>query len=122
MHRYDSPNLRQSLSQILFYTSHILEHPIVLDCFERRGHRSHRQHATTKCSTEIVLFNARRYRVRNQTSPNRNTTAERLRECHDIGNNTITRFIPCKEPLSSSSHTSLHFIVNEHDAAFVTQR
>src|SRR6185369_11918865 len=115
-------HLSQTTPQVRLDTTHILEHAIHFDRFERRGNCGHREHATAKSGSQIILLDVRSNRFVDETCANRHTTAERLRQRHDIRDNSTTSRTSGKEPLTRTSNTGLNFIVDEHDAALVTQR
>src|ERR1044072_243634 len=119
MNRLNLLNLTQPLTQIRLNTPHILEHSILFNRFERRSDRRHREHSAAKRRAEIILFDMRSDRVSNETRADRNTAAQRLRQRHDVRHDPISA---SKEPLARASDASLYFIVNQHDAALVTQR
>ena len=111
----------QTLPQIRLYSLHIRQHAIVFDRLKSCSDRSHCQHSTAKGCSQIVLLDLRRYRFLHQTSGNRDAAAQSLCQCDDVRHNAVSRFASRKEPLPCAPDASLHFVVNQNDAAFVAQ-
>jgi len=103
------------------HIANIRKHPVLLNCFQRGVHRSHRNHAAAKRGPEIILFDTCGDLVGNQTGAHRNTAAQSLRQSDDVRNNLSSRFAAGKEPITGSTYSGLYFIVDKDDATFVAQ-
>src|SRR5437016_492939 len=103
-------DLFQTLPQVRFDGTNVLEHAIILNRFQRRRACGHGDHAAAKSSAEIVLFNVGTDFPGHQTRSHRDATTERLCQRDDVRYNSITRGTAGKKPFPGAAGAGLHFI------------
>jgi len=109
------------IAKIHFDLLSILDHCVLLDRFERRENSRHRDHASTKCRPEIILFNVRGCFVIYKTRADGNTTAKRFCDRDDVGFDTAGKIASGKKPVASTANAGLYLIEYQQYPTFVTQ-
>src|SRR5260370_12529262 len=112
---YNLLDLFQPLTQISFYCAYVFQHFILFNRLQCRRDRGHRNHAAPERRTEIILFDMLRDPVRYQAGTHWNATAERFRQCNDVGHNSITCFTAGEKPFARPPNSALPFLLNQHD-------